>query len=101
MREMRYIDGVSTLSYEESRCVGCGLCAVVCPRGVFAFDGGKARVVDRDLCMECGACARNCEAGAIFVVPGVGCAYAVLLSTVRGKGTACGPSCGPGSGCCD
>jgi ferredoxin len=67
------------------------MCAAVCPHGVFSIDGKKARITDRDLCMECGACAKNCPFGAISVRAGVGCAWAILISEIRGKAV---PSCG-------
>jgi len=75
---LRYLRGVTTLTLDESKCTGCGMCVSVCPHGVFEIADRKARLVDRDACMECGACARNCAAEAIAVRAGVGCAYAVL-----------------------
>jgi len=85
---LRYLRGVTTLTLDESKCTGCGMCVSVCPHGVFEIEDRKARLVDRDACMECGACARNCAAEAIAVRSGVGCAYAVL----RGGST---PDCCP------
>jgi NAD-dependent dihydropyrimidine dehydrogenase PreA subunit len=73
MEGLRYIDGVATLQLDEAACVGCRMCEMVCPHGVFAVDRGKARILDRDVCMECGACARNCPRDALSVNPGVGC----------------------------
>jgi ferredoxin len=55
MEDFRYLPGVTTLEYEENLCVGCGSCEVVCPHGVFAMNGKKVRLVDKDGCMECGA----------------------------------------------
>ena len=88
MLGLRYLRGVTTLTLDESKCTGCGMCVSVCPHGVFEIADRKARLVDRDACMECGACARNCAAEAIAVRSGVGCAYAVL----RGGST---PDCCP------
>jgi len=88
---LQYLKNVSTLKYESEKCAGCGLCADVCPHGVFEMDGRKARLTDRDRCMECGACARNCAYGAIEVRAGVGCAYAIMWSALRGKPA---PQCG-------
>ena len=83
---MRYLGNVVTLEYEDSKCTGCGRCAEVCPHALFVLDGSrKARLTDRDLCIECGACMRNCAFGAIKVRPGVGCAYALMISALRGK----------------
>lgn len=72
MKNMRYLEDVSTLVFDKERCVGCGLCSVVCPHGVFEMSGGKASIVDLDGCMECGACVNNCPVNAIEVTPGVG-----------------------------
>jgi len=83
---LRYLENVVTLEYDASRCTGCGKCAEVCPHAIFAMDGGdKARLTDRDLCMECGACMRNCPFDAIKVRAGVGCAWAIILSSLRGQ----------------
>ena len=97
MEGFRYLEGVSTLTYDRDRCVGCGFCETVCPHGVFSIDERKARVSDRDLCMECGACARNCPAGAIAVDAGVGCAGAIIKSWLTGSEATCGCD---SSGCC-
>lgn len=95
---LKYLRNVATLKVDSAACSGCGLCVTVCPRGVLAMDGGKARVADLDACMECGACARNCPAGAVSVQAGVGCAYAILRGLWRGTQPDCG--CGPGKNCC-
>ena len=96
MKTIRYISGVSTLVMNADDCVGCGMCAMVCPHGVLTMNQKKARVVDRDGCMECGACALNCPANAVQVTPGVGCAAYIIQSWIKGKENAC---CGGGS-CC-
>ncbi|MBI5014436.1 MAG: 4Fe-4S binding protein [Deltaproteobacteria bacterium] len=98
MTGLRYLEGVVTLKLTEKKCVGCGLCAVVCPHGVFLVDERKARILDRDLCIECGACARNCPTGALSVKVGVGCATAVLHSWISGGEPSC--DCGNGPSCC-
>jgi len=82
---MRYLDNVVTLRFDPDKCPGCGKCAEVCPHGIFEMDGRRARLVDRDLCIECGACMRNCPFEAISVRPGVGCAWAILISAWKGK----------------
>jgi ferredoxin len=78
VRDFRHLPGVSTLVLDRERCVGCGLCPTLCPHGVLAMDGPKARIVDFDACMECGACALNCPSQALSVTPGVGCASYIL-----------------------
>jgi len=72
MQELRYIDDVSTLVLDETKCIGCSLCTEVCPHSVFEMKQKKANIVDFNACMECGACVNNCPSQAIAVSPGVG-----------------------------
>jgi NAD-dependent dihydropyrimidine dehydrogenase PreA subunit len=98
MKNFRYLADVTTLAYEEDRCVGCGSCAVVCPHEVFVMNAKTARLADKDGCMECGACALNCPTQAIRVTPGVGCAAYIISGWIHGKENA---SCrSGGGGCC-
>ncbi|GAB7023529.1 mercury methylation ferredoxin HgcB [Salidesulfovibrio brasiliensis] len=78
MKEFRYIEGKATLEYDRDKCVGCGMCAAVCPHGVFIMNERKAEVVDHGACMECGACSMNCPVEAVSVTPGVGCAALII-----------------------
>ena len=97
---MKYIKDVATLELSPKKCTGCGRCIEVCPHGVFALEGKKAVILDRDLCMECGACAKNCSFGAIRAGTGVGCAAALIGSMITGGEPVCGCSDGGGSTCC-
>jgi NAD-dependent dihydropyrimidine dehydrogenase PreA subunit len=72
MKNLRYLENVSTLSLEKDKCIGCGLCAVVCPHRVFEVSGKKAEIKDLNACIECGACVINCPVQAVKVNPGVG-----------------------------
>ncbi len=50
-----------------ARCVGCGACAAVCPRGAVTMaekDGKLLERTDRTKCADCGACADVCRHGA-------------------------------------
>lgn len=85
MERFRHLSGVTTLTMDPGVCAGCGMCTQVCPHGVFAINGGKAEIVDRDGCMECGACAGNCPTGAVRVTPGVGCAAYIIQTWIKGK----------------
>jgi NAD-dependent dihydropyrimidine dehydrogenase PreA subunit len=82
---MTYIKNIATLEYKRELCTGCGMCKTVCPHGVFALQDGKAEILDRDNCMECGACMVNCPEEALTVNKGVGCAYAVISSKLKGS----------------
>ena len=98
MVQMQYLRNVVTLNLDAQKCTGCGMCAEVCPHGVFVVEDGKARIIDRDACMECGACARNCAPEALSVQAGVGCATAVLNGMLRGGPPTC--DCSADSECC-
>ncbi|MBF0555377.1 MAG: 4Fe-4S binding protein [Nitrospirae bacterium] len=95
---MRYLAGVATLQFDSDRCTGCGMCAEVCPHGVFIIANAVAHVTDKDKCMECGACENNCAFGAIRVTSGVGCASAIINGMITGREPSCG--CGSDSGAC-
>lgn len=89
MEEHRHLSNVTTLAYNPEKCTGCGKCLDVCPHAVFFMEDGKAAIRNRDLCIECGACAKNCPFGAISVRPGVGCAWAILISGIKRSETPC------------
>jgi ferredoxin len=86
---MVYLKGVVTLKLDEQKCVGCGMCLVVCPHAVLSPENGRVRIENRDACMECGACAQNCPTQALRVKAGVGCAAAVINSALGRKDSAC------------
>jgi len=98
--KLRYLENVTTLSYNADKCIGCERCTEVCPHGVFEIVDNKAQIVDKDSCMECGACALNCPVNAIEVNAGVGCAAAIIQSWFTGKEPACGCSAENGGKCC-
>lgn len=49
--------------HDRKKCVGCGACVPVCPRGAISLEGGKAQV-DRTLCQGCGSCVEVCPVAA-------------------------------------
>ncbi len=111
MENLIYLKDVVTLQLDHDKCVGCGMCLIVCPHAVFSMNNGSAIIENRDACMECGACAQNCPAEAVRVQAGVGCAAAVI-NTALGRESSSGcciieqdetledTSSNPKSGCC-
>jgi NAD-dependent dihydropyrimidine dehydrogenase PreA subunit len=111
MESLIYLKDVVTLQLDHDKCVGCGMCLIVCPHAVFSMNNGSAMIENRDACMECGACAQNCPAEAVRVQAGVGCAAAVINTALGRESSSCcciieqketlGDSCSnPKSGCC-
>lgn len=96
---MKYLKDVVTLNYIEKKCIGCGMCTLVCPHNVFKMEEKKAVIINKDRCMECGACKKNCPSNAIEVREGVGCAYAIVLGKIKGTEPTCGCD-DNNSGCC-
>lgn len=94
----RYLQDVATLQLDKEKCIGCNLCATVCPHRIFAMQDKKAEITNLDGCMECGACAINCPVAAIHVDAGVGCASAIIKGWLTGSEPSC--DCSDDSTCC-
>jgi len=50
---------------DENLCVGCNVCAVVCPFGAIKKNEKEIAQVNEDLCKGCGICAARCPEHAI------------------------------------
>ncbi len=89
MGNLIYLKDVATLEFAEDKCVGCGMCLIVCPHAVFSMDTDHVKIENRDACMECGACALNCPTNSLSVRAGVGCAAAVINSALGSEDSCC------------
>ena len=52
------------LVFTPQKCIGCGNCVEVCPRGVHQFVNGQ-HLIDRKRCVVSGNCVEGCYAGAL------------------------------------
>lgn len=53
------------IGFYERKCIGCGTCAMVCPKHAISMCDGKPRI-DKVNCLECGEeCTKNCPTGAM------------------------------------
>ena len=50
---------------DEAMCIGCNVCAVVCPFGAAEKDENNIARISEDLCKGCGICAARCPVRAI------------------------------------
>ncbi len=53
---------------DEARCVACGACTNVCPRGAISIIHGCFARVDSEICVGCGLCGKTCPVGCISPV---------------------------------
>lgn len=64
-------EGIATaraLSFQADRCIGCGYCMRVCPRGAVTAGPDGQVTLDRSRCVVCGLCTRECYARALEMV---------------------------------
>ena len=47
------------IAFKDAKCVGCGACVEICPRGCHAIEGAR-HLYDRGECQRCGRCVEAC-----------------------------------------
>lgn len=52
---------------DRDRCVACGACMKVCPKGAITVRHGCYAAADKKLCIGCGKCANICPADCIIL----------------------------------
>ncbi|MBP5330964.1 MAG: molybdopterin-dependent oxidoreductase, partial [Lachnospiraceae bacterium] len=61
-----YTPDTGIISIDIGKCVGCGLCARICPATAIMIVKGKA-AINPKLCLACGMCASKCVKQAVTV----------------------------------
>lgn len=55
------------IAFIGRRCVACGCCMQVCPRGAIHIESGTIARIDEEKCVGCGKCAGSCPAAVITI----------------------------------
>lgn len=58
---------MAEIKIDFSKCTGCGVCASICPVGVYDIIDGKSSLVTPTECVVCRACENTCPEEAVTV----------------------------------
>jgi adenylylsulfate reductase subunit B len=53
-----------SIEIAQEKCVGCGICAEICPGSLFRLDADTAEMKHPENCWGCASCVKECPAGA-------------------------------------
>ncbi|WP_457558477.1 HgcAB-like fusion protein [Candidatus Harpocratesius sp.] len=59
------------ITFDETKCIGCGMCKEVCPKNIYTLDENRNKIVltNPEKCINCNACIRRCPTSCLQLIP--------------------------------